>query len=241
MMTVHEVSRLTGLSIRTLQYYDKIGLLTAQRTDAGYRLYDDAALERLQQIMLFRELEFPLAQIRGIVDAPGFDRRKALAQQIELLTLRKQRLEQIIALASDLYTKGDTAMDFKAFDKSQLDDYAKRAKEQWGTTPEYDEFTEKNAALTDGQRSEQTAEFMQIFAEFGGMRCKPADCDEVQLLVERLQRFITEHYYNCTGEILYSLGQMYSASEEFRANIDRAGGEGTAEFVTLAITHFCGR
>ena len=78
MMTVKEASRLTGISIRTLQYYDKLGLLPAMRTESGYRLYDDAALERLQQILLFRELEFPLRDIRTILDNPNFDRRKAL-------------------------------------------------------------------------------------------------------------------------------------------------------------------
>ena len=88
MMTVKEASRLTGISIRTLQYYDKLGLLPAMRTESGYRLYDDAALERLQQILLFRELEFPLRDIRTILDNPNFDRRKALRQQIELLTLK---------------------------------------------------------------------------------------------------------------------------------------------------------
>ena len=86
MMTVHEVSKLTGVSIRTLQYYDKIGLLRpAQYTDAGYRLYDDAALETLQQILLFRELEFPLKDIGEIIGSPDFDRSKALEQQIERL------------------------------------------------------------------------------------------------------------------------------------------------------------
>jgi DNA-binding transcriptional MerR regulator len=100
MKTVNEVSKLTGVSIRTLQYYDKIGLLTpAMRTEAGYRLYDDTALERLQQILLFRELEFPLSDIRAVLEAPDFDRKKAITQQIELLTLKKQRLEAIIGLA----------------------------------------------------------------------------------------------------------------------------------------------
>ena len=98
MMTVKEASRLTGISIRTLQYYDKLGLLPAMRTESGYRLYDDAALERLQQILLFRELEFPLRDIRTILDNPNFDRRKALHQQIELLTLKKQHLEDLIRL-----------------------------------------------------------------------------------------------------------------------------------------------
>ena len=100
MMTVHEVSRLAGVSIRTLQYYDKIGLLhPAGYTDAGYRLYDDTELERLQHILLFRELEFPLKDIRAILDSPDFDRSKALEQQIELLKLKKEHLDNLINFA----------------------------------------------------------------------------------------------------------------------------------------------
>ena len=91
MMTVKKVSDLTGVSVRTLQYYDKIGLLSpTELTDAGYRLYDNTALERLQQILLFRELEFPLKEIKAILDSPNYDSKKALSQQIELLELKKQ-------------------------------------------------------------------------------------------------------------------------------------------------------
>ena len=107
MRTVHEVSRLTGVSIRTLQYYDRIGLLPpAEYTDAGYRLYDDAALETLQQILLFRELEFPLKDIGRIIHNPSFDRQKALDQQIELLELKKEHLDSLITLARGIRTSG---------------------------------------------------------------------------------------------------------------------------------------
>ena len=100
MKTVHEVSRLTGVSIRALQYYDSIGLLRpAGRTEAGYRLYDDADLETLQQILLFRELEFPLKEIRRILGSPDFDREKAIDRQIGLLRLKKERLERLLRLA----------------------------------------------------------------------------------------------------------------------------------------------
>ena len=92
MMTVHEVSDLAGVSIRTLQYYDRIGLLhPADIMESGYRLYDETSLEKLQQILLFRELEFPLKDICEIVSHPGFDQEKALKQQIDLLTLKKER------------------------------------------------------------------------------------------------------------------------------------------------------
>ena len=138
MMTVKEVSNLTGVSIRTLQYYDKIGLLhPAHRTQAGYRLYDDAALERLQQILLFRELEFSLEDIRKILKNPEFDREKALEQQITLLTLKKQHLEKLIALAEKIRTTGGNVMDFNAFDTQKIREYAERAKKEWGETTEY--------------------------------------------------------------------------------------------------------
>ena len=144
MMTVKEVSNLTEVSIRTLQYYDKIGLLhPAHRTQAGYRLYDAAALERLQQILLFRELEFSLEDIRKILKNPEFDREKALEQQITLLTLKKQHLEKLIALAEKIRTTGGNVMDFNAFDTQKIREYAERAKKEWGKTTEYQEFEAK--------------------------------------------------------------------------------------------------
>ena len=107
MMTVNEVSKLAGVSIRTLQYYDSIGLLKpAEYTESGYRLYDDAAMERLQQILLFRELEFPLKEIKEIVTRPDFDKKKALEQQIELLTMKKEHLENLIDFARGIQNGG---------------------------------------------------------------------------------------------------------------------------------------
>ena len=131
MMTVNEVSKLTGISIRALQYYDKIGLLhPAEYTEAGYRLYDNAALERLQQILLFRELEFPLKEIQTILQSPDFDRDKALEQQIHLLTLKKEHLDNLITFARGLQQIGGKNMDFSAFDTTKINAYAAEAKKQ---------------------------------------------------------------------------------------------------------------
>lgn len=100
MMTVHEVSQISGVSIRALHHYDKIGLLPATEvTDAGYRMYDDTALERLQQILLFKELQFTLKEIKAILDSPDFDRGRVLEEQIQLLELRKEHLQNLIDLA----------------------------------------------------------------------------------------------------------------------------------------------
>ena len=242
MMTVNEVSKLTGVSIRTLQYYDKIGLLhPAEYSGAGYSLYDDTALERLQQILLFRALEFPLKDIREILESPSFDRDKALEQQITLLTLKKEHLENLIDLARGIKTIGVSTLDFSVFDTKKIDEYAARAKASWGETPEYHEFEEKSKNRTAEQQQALNAQMMSIFAEFGEIRMgNPAD-EKAQSLVAKLQQFITEHFYTCSKKILSCLGQTYAAGGEFADNIDLAGGEGTAEFAAKAIEIFCSK
>ena len=117
MRTINEVSKLAGVSVRTLQYYDKIGLLKPTGyTESGYRLYDDTALESLQQILLFRELQFSLKEIREIISGPDFNRNKALEQQIELLTMKKEHLEHLIAFARGIQLIGVRTIDFSVFD-----------------------------------------------------------------------------------------------------------------------------
>lgn len=242
MMTVNEVSKLSGVSIRTLHYYDTIGLLhPTEVTEAGYRLYDDAALERLQQILLFRELEFPLKEIKGILDAPNFDRSKALEQQIELLTLKKEHLENLINFARGIKWIGVKHLDFSVFDTRKIDEYSERAKEQWGKTDAYKEFEEKSKDWTEETEKGIANDFMKMFVVFGSMKEKdPADV-EVQEQVKKLQDYITEHFYNCTPQILAGLGRMYNGGGEFTENIDNAGGEGTAEFTARAIEIYCGK
>ena len=158
MKTVHEVSELSGVSIRTLQYYDRIGLLSStDRTEAGYRLYDDAALEKLQQILLFRELEFPLKDIMEIVNRPDFDRSKALEQQIELLKLKKEHIENLIDLAAGIKLLGVKALTrkgFEAFDTRKIDEYARQAKAAWGTTDAYKEYEQKSKDRTREEEAE---------------------------------------------------------------------------------------
>ena len=240
MMTVKEVSDLTGVSIRTLHYYDQLGLLPAAgHTDSGYRLYDDAALERLQQILLFRELEFPLKDIQRILTNSAFDRRKALAQQIELLTLKKQHLESLLSLAQKTLTTGGTYMDFTAFDTQKIQEYTRQAKQQWGATSAYKEFEQKTAHQTAQEAADMGSRLMEILAVFGEMQHKSPAAPAVQTQVKALQAFITEHYYTCTKEIFAQLGQMYGAGGAFTENINAAGGPGTAEFAAKAIEVYC--
>ena len=241
MMTVHEVSRLAGVSIRTLQYYDKIGLLhPTGYTDAGYRLYDDTALERLQHILLFRELEFSLKDIRMIINSPDFDRNKALEQQIELLMLKKEHLDNLINFALGIKMLGVRHMDFKAFDRSKMDEYSRQAKELYGNTPEYKEMKEKMKNRTEEEDHIMADRFMLFFKEAGEIKNTDPASPEAQDLVKRIQDFITENLYTCTDKILSGLGKMYSGGGEFTENIDAYGGAGTAEFVDQAIQIYCG-
>lgn len=243
MMIVNEVSRLTGVSIRTLQYYDKIGLLPpADYTEVGYRLYDDETLQKLQIILLFRELEFPLKDIRRIIESPVFDREKALEQQIHILELKKEHIENLIDLVRGVKKSGVKDMtDFTAFDTAKIDDYIAKAREYWGDTAAFKEFEEKNADRTSEENAGINTELMKIFTQFGGMKDMDPTSPKVQKQVKKLQDYITDKFYKCTNTILSSLGHAYSAEGEMNRNIDKAGGKGTGEFVDKAIQIYCSK
>ncbi len=240
MMSISEVSKLAGVSIRTLQYYDKIGLLKATAyTESGYRQYDDAALTLLQQILLFRELEFPLKEIRRILCSPGYDKNLALAQQIELLDMKRQHICSLIDFARRLQHEGGKNMEFSAFDKKKMDQYAAQARASWGQTAAYQEYERKNRSRTAEENKAFGRQLLEIIGEFGRLKDKPVDDPAVAALVRKIQDFITAHYYTCTTPILAGLGQMYAAGGDFTANINAVGGPGAAEFAAKAIDAYC--
>jgi len=121
MRTVKEVSELTGISVRTLHYYDEIGLFEPTIvSEAGYRLYDDKALERLQQILFFREFDMPLKEIKSIMENPNLDKNQLFCSQKQVLILKKERLERLIASIDDIL-KGENRMDFEIFSKTDVE------------------------------------------------------------------------------------------------------------------------
>lgn len=240
MRTVKEVSKITGVSVRTLHHYDAIGLLKPTKvTEAGYRMYDDTALSRLQNILLFRELQFPLKEIKTILDSPDFDPSEAIGQQIELLELQYKHIGELIAFAREIQNKGVTMMNFDVFDKSEIEKYKAEAKSKWGNTKAYQEYEQKDIARNEGSYSKSANELMAVFSELGRLKHLPSNADEVQNKIAALQKFITDNYYVCTNEILRGLGAMYVCDERFKKNIDKAGGDGTADFVKQAIDVYC--
>lgn len=241
--TVAEVSRLTGISVRTLHYYDEIKLLCPSRiTDAGYRLYGKAALERLQQILFFRELDFPLKEIQEILDSPSFDRGTALERHKELLSLKRSRLDHLINLVDGIL-KGESEMSFTEFDQSAekalRKKYATEARERWGGTSAYEESETKTKGYTKEDWDQIQGEAAEIYSGFASKKALEPESPEVQVLVKAWQDHITNHYYQCTDEILAGLGEMYCADDRFRKSID-SHGQGLAEFMSKAIAAYCG-
>lgn len=237
-MKVSDVAKLTGVTVRTLHYYDEIGLLKpSEVTDAGYRVYNDADLAVLQQILFFRELDFPLEDIREIMRDPAYEKESALRKQRELLLQKRRRLDGLIALV-DRTLKGEQDMSFRQFDTTQIEEtkrkYAEEAKRRWGDTAAYAEYERRSDGRSDAQQRMLDGEGAAILKEFGKNRTLPPEGAEAQSLVKKWQAYITANYYQCTKEILACLGQMYVGDERFTQNIDRYG-EGTAAFLAAAI------
>ncbi len=240
-MNVSEFARITGVSVRTLHYYDEIGLLKPDFVDEknGYRSYGKNALERMQEILFYRELDFPLKTIKNIVSSTDYNKQKALESQKELLLLKRARLDKILDLLESA-EKGEKIMDFDVFDNSEIDAYKDEVKKRWETTNAYKEHQEKTENYTSNQWSHMAKGLNEILAEFSvamknGVK---ADREQVQILVKKLQDFITSTQYTCTDEILLSLGEMYVSDERFKKNIDQ-NGVGTAEFISNAIKSYC--
>ncbi|MGG6797823.1 UNVERIFIED_CONTAM: MerR family transcriptional regulator [Streptococcus canis] len=235
MKTVKEVSQLVGLSVRTLHYYDEIDLLKPTLVgDNGYRFYDHLALAQLQDILLFRELDFPLKTIKTLLNSPTYAQGAALADQIRLLEMRQQHLEELIQHARALQ-KGGEQMVFNVYDQSQMRSFEKEVKERWGETDAYEAYTSKERVEPEQLRHDM----QEIFKRFGDLKDQAVSSQAVQHQVAKLQNYISQNFYPCDMKILESLGHMYIEDKRFKESIDRMAGIGTATFVSQAIRHYC--
>lgn len=240
--TVHEAAKLAGVTVKTLHHYDRIGLLCpAVDEENGYRRYGARELERLQQILFFRELDFPLREIKAMLDHPGFDGKAALLAQRDMLTARKTHMEGLIALIDDIL-KGEIQMDFKAFDTKEIEDqknkYKTEVEQRWGHTDAYKESAQKTASYGKNEWDNVLGGMEDLMARFAELRTGDPASAEAQALAAQWQQYITDHFYTCTKEILAGLAQMYICDERFKANIDRHG-EGTAAFMAKVLGEYC--
>jgi DNA-binding transcriptional MerR regulator len=241
-LKIKEIADLTGVTVRTLHYYDEIGLLHPSKiTDAGYRIYDETALEDLHQILFFRELDFSLSQIKAIISNPSFDKKEALSKHKELLTKKRDRLNGLIELVNKTI-KGDKTMSFKEFDTTEIEkcknEYEVEVKERWGNSDAYVEFEKRTKKYSKGNWQRINTESKDIFDSFVKYRNEEPDSKEVQALVKEWQDFITNNFYNCSTNMLSCLGMMYVNDERFKNNINK-NGEGTAELISKAIEIYC--
>jgi DNA-binding transcriptional MerR regulator len=238
--TVGELAKLTGVTVRALHHYDEIGLVRpSERTQAGYRLYTDADVHRLQQVLLFRELGLPLEEIASAIEeVTGQD--ELLRQHRKALAAKRDRLDAMLAAVdAALATKGDPMQPddvkkmFDGFDHSQ---YEAEAEQRWGNTEAFKESARrtKNYGPTEWQQIKD--DWANIYAEMAAlMKANAAITDaRVQALVEQHRQHIDRWFYPCSKEMHRNLGAMYVADPRFAENIDKAGA-GLAQYLSDAI------
>lgn len=247
MYKINEVSKLTGVSIRMLHHYDKIGLLSPnKRTDSNYRIYNNDDISRLYQILIFRELEFPLQEIKRILDDKDFNKEEALKSQRNLMIEKKKRLQRIIESIDDAIEnlEGETMSknNFKAFDyeevKKHQEKYKEETEKRYGKSDAYKESQEKTSKYSKNDWDNIMKEADAIYEELAKLMDKDPSDEKVQKLIEKWRNHITTNYYNCTIEIFRGLALMYVGDERFTKNIDKYG-KGLAKFMSDAMNIYC--
>lgn len=246
--TVSQLARLSGVSVRTLHHYDDLGLLRpSTRSEAGYRLYGRADLERLQQVLFFRELEFPLEEIGRILDDPGFDRREALRLQRRMLGERAARVQALIAAVDQALARMDgdrttarpasrtDAQTTKGGATMETDDlfsvwreakqYEAEAEARWGHSDEYQQSKTRTAGYTKRDWEAIMAEGGDLFRRLAAAMASgvPAHDAPVMDLAEAHRQHICRWFYRCSPQIHRALGAMYVEDQRFTASIDRFG------------------
>jgi len=227
---IGEVARMTGVTIRTLHHYDEIGLLApADRTGSGYRVYDDADLRTLQQILFYRELGFGLEEIARVMGSEGFDRRRALEEQRELIRRRVRRLENMIAAvdaaidADETGTEMDKHDMFEVFGDFDPTEYEDEVKQRWGGTDAYRESARRTKRYTKQDWLVIKAEGEPIVAGLADTfrAGTPPDEPEVMDLADAHRLQIDKWFYPCSRQMHAGLGEMYVADPRFTAYWDQ--------------------
>ena len=239
-MRINEVVKLTGVSARTLQYYDEIGLLIPQKLDNGYRDYTEENLEKLQKILFYRFLKFKLNDIKELLEG-DFDNLKILEQQRELILREKEKFEVILHNIEKTISnyKGEQTMTieekFNGFKKEDLNKYENQAVEKYGK-----DTIEESKKRQSGREERVTEEFNEVFRSMAKFKDENVDVaeKEVQSKVEDLYNNMNEYAFDCSIEVFSYIGKGYVHNPEFKKNIDKFG-EGVAEYTSKAIAKYC--
>ncbi|MDO4547334.1 MAG: MerR family transcriptional regulator [Clostridia bacterium] len=237
-LSIGEAANICGASIRALRYYDEIGLVKPDEvTDAGYRLYGDRAMADLAQVVFLRELEIPIKVIAKMLSCPDHDKKRVLLNHRQLLILKRRHIDDMICLIDNML--GGSTMKPQTTWKDIEDarrQYADEVKNRWGDSEMYKQSQARTTNPAQELKVARQAD--DIFSRFAEIVDSDPASPEAQALVAEWQRHITDNYYECTKPVLASLGQMYVSDERFSENIDRFG-DGTAKFMSLAISEYC--
>ena len=239
-MRINEVVKLTGVSARTLQYYDEIGLLIPEKLNNGYRDYSDENLEKLQKILFYKFLKFKLNDIKKLLEA-DVDNLKVLEQQRELILKEKEKFEIILHnIEKTIKTyKGEHKMTmeekFNGFKKEDLNKYENQAIEKYGQ-----ETIEESKKRQSGKEDIVAEKFNSVFRSMAEYKQDGLNIEEkeVQSKVEDLYNYMNKYAFDCSIEVFSYIGKGYSQNPEFKNNIDKFG-EGIAEYISKAIEIFC--
>ncbi|MFC7370217.1 MerR family transcriptional regulator [Fictibacillus iocasae] len=250
MYKVKEMAVLSGVSVRTLHHYDEIGLLVPDSSSAsGYRLYSKSNLERLQQILFFKELGFGLLQIKEILDQPGFDRKEAMISHKELLLKKKERLENIIKTVDKTIRSiegGTTMKEKEMFDSFSMEDIRKHEeKYKEEVRKKYDKTIVAESEKKTQQYSKEDwariqAKSDEIYRTLASRMDHGPDDEVVQQVIAKWRQLITDHFYECTLDIFRGLGDLYVDDPRFTKNIDKHK-KGLAAFMRDAMHIYCDR
>jgi MerR family transcriptional regulator, thiopeptide resistance regulator len=240
--TVHKLAQLAGITVRTLHHYDQIGLLKPSFSGSnGYRYYEEKELLKLQQILFFRELEFSLEQIKEIMDSETFDTKKALEDQQEMLTLKRERIDALLLtigkrIKGGEYMKSDDL--YGGFTKKQMEEYKEEAKKRWGNTDAYKQSEERTKHWTKADYDKVAKQGAQWTQKLSEIRDKGFSIDSPEI-----QEMVGQHYnglrtfYEPNYEMYRGLGNMYVDDPRFTAYYEKFG-KGLAVFMRDAMHHF---
>ncbi len=245
--TIKQLATLAETSVRTLHHYDQIGLLTPSRIQGNkYRVYKEADLLKLQQILFFKELEFPLSEIKKILNSPEFDMNQALKDQKNMLELKKKRLQTIVeTINKTIKSKSNKKQNMKdeelyeGLDKKEMESYAAEAKERWGNTEAYKQSRERVAKMSKDDMAKIKKDGEDLAREIGENMSKGAASPEVQALIAKHYNSLRA-FYEPSLEMYRNLGIMYADDPRFAKYYDKFA-PGLAIFMKQAIEVFCSR
>lgn len=228
--SVGQVAGFAGVTVRTLHHYDDIGLLVpSERSHAGHRRYSDADLDRLQQVLFYRELGFPLDEVAVLLDDPSADPRAHLSRQHDLLTARIERLQKMAAAVEHAMEARTMGIDltpeekFEVFGEFDPDQYEDEVRERWGNTEAYRQSRQRTASYTKEDWKRATEQFDALHHRMAELMeaGTPADSQVAMDTAEEHRRFISGTYYDCSHEMHTCLGDMYVSDPRFSATYDR--------------------